>query len=128
MARIAQAMPASAKTVEALMPELTKDLERLVRIPSISKAGAPREPMLEASALVMELLKGAGVQNVKTLDLPDTYPVIIGEIPAPPGRPTVLLYGHYDIVAPGDESKWKSPPFEPTIRDGALYGCGAADS
>lgn len=128
MARVAQEVPASAKAVEALMPQLTKDLVRLVRIPSISEAGSPREPMLEASALVMELLKGAGVQNVKTLDLRDTYPVITGEIPAPPGAPTVLLYGHYDIVSPGDEKKWTSPPFQPTERDGALYGCGAADS
>jgi acetylornithine deacetylase/succinyl-diaminopimelate desuccinylase-like protein len=114
--------------VDALMPQLTAELVQLGRIPSISDRNFPPEPVHQAHAFVAELLRGAGLQDVRTLNLPDTYPVITGDIPAPPGAPTVLLYGHYDVVSPGDQSKWISPPFEPTERDGALYGCGISDS
>jgi cysteinylglycine-S-conjugate dipeptidase len=119
-----------ATTVAGLMPELKADLARLVAVPSISKPGfpEPRQPLLDAYELTAELLRGAGVGSIEALELPDTAPVLVGEIPAPDGAPTVLLYGHYDVVPPGDESKWESPPFEATERDGAIYGRGAADS
>ncbi len=117
-----------ADRVRALMPELKSDLERLIRIPSIAFADYPPEPLLEARDVVVELLRGAGVEHIESLSLPDTAPVIVGEIPAPPGAPTVLLYGHYDVVPAGDESLWDSPPWEPTERDGAIFGRGSADS
>lgn len=114
--------------VRSLMPELTSDLGRLVRIPSIAFPDFPREPLIEAHDLVVELLRDAGVSELETLSLPDTAPVIVGTIPAPEGAPTVLLYSHYDVVPAGDESLWTSPPWEPTERDGAIFGRGASDS
>jgi len=56
------------------------------------------------------------------------YPVIMGVVPAPEGAPTVLLYSHYDVVPAGDDSLWDTPPFEATLREGALYGRGAGDT
>ena len=110
------------------MPELRQALDDLVRIPSISGDGMPAEPIREAHDLVAELLTSAGVPKVWTLELPDTNPIVMGEIPAPEGAPTVLLYSHYDVVPAGDLSEWTSDPFEPTERDGAIYGRGAADT
>jgi acetylornithine deacetylase/succinyl-diaminopimelate desuccinylase-like protein len=123
--------PSHATAVSALMPRLKEDLARLVAIPSLSEWGYPehtRAALLEAHQAVVELLRDAGVESFSSLELEGTAPVITGEIPAPPGAPTVLLYGHYDVVPAGDETLWTSPPFEATERDGAIYGRGAADS
>ncbi len=119
--------PSVATRVREGMPRLRADLEALVRIPSVSVPGRIDAPLLEAFELTSRLFAEAGVA-VDRLDLPDTAPVLTGEIPAPPGAPTVLLYSHYDVVPAGDESLWTSPPFEPTERDGALVGRGAADT
>jgi acetylornithine deacetylase/succinyl-diaminopimelate desuccinylase-like protein len=113
--------------VSGLLPELRRDLEELVRIPSVSVPGRVDAPLLEAFEMTSRLFADAGVE-VGRVDLPDTAPVVVGEIPAPPGAPTVLLYSHYDVVPAGDEGAWRSPPFEPTERDGAIYGRGTADT
>jgi acetylornithine deacetylase/succinyl-diaminopimelate desuccinylase-like protein len=121
----------TAQKVHDLMPQLRDDLARLVAIPSISAPGYPEEThavLREAYEDVVTLFRDAGVTMLDPLELPGTAPVVIGEIAAPPGAPTVLLYSHYDVVPVGDESKWESPPFEATERDGAIYGRGAADT
>jgi acetylornithine deacetylase/succinyl-diaminopimelate desuccinylase-like protein len=119
------------ESVAALMPQLEQDLASLVAIPGISALGFPeetREELVRCHDAIVPLLRDAGVEELDALELPDTAPIVMGEIPAPPGAPTVLLYGHYDVVPIGDESKWESPPFQATERDGAIYGRGAADS
>jgi acetylornithine deacetylase/succinyl-diaminopimelate desuccinylase-like protein len=113
------------------MPQLKAELAALVAIPSISAADYPSEthaPLAEAYDACAELFRGAGVTILDPLELPNTAPVLVGEIPAPPGAPTVLLYSHYDVVPIGEESKWESPPFEATEREGAIYGRGTADT
>jgi acetylornithine deacetylase/succinyl-diaminopimelate desuccinylase-like protein len=119
-----------AEAVARLMPQLKAELTQLVAIPSISVIDYPEETkpeILRAHDAVAALFREVGVE-VSALELPDTAPIIIGEIPAPPGAPTVLLYSHYDVVPVGDASKWESPPFEASERDGAIYGRGAADT
>jgi cysteinylglycine-S-conjugate dipeptidase len=120
--------PAIPAAVGSLVTELKSDLARLIAIPSVSAPGFPEHTqpaLLDAHEAIVEMCRDAGVQNLDSLELPDTAPVITGEIPAPDGAPTVLLYGHYDVVPPGDELKWESPPFEASERDGAIYGRGS---
>lgn len=127
-------LPGSAEIatrVKALMPKLTDELSQLISIPSVSEAGFPEhthEQLLRARDRIVKLLEEAGCQSIRDLELPATAPVIFAEIPAPPGAPTVLLYSHYDVVPPGDESLWDTDPFDPVLRDGALYGRGAGDT
>ncbi|QSI47473.1 dipeptidase [Thermobispora bispora] len=113
--------------VAAGMPQTIEDLKALVAIPSIAFPGHPEEPVHKAAELTENLLRSAGLPRVERIDLDGGFPAVYGEAPAPPGAPTVLLYAHYDVQPPGDPALWKTPPFEPTVIDGALYGRGAAD-
>jgi acetylornithine deacetylase/succinyl-diaminopimelate desuccinylase-like protein len=113
--------------VSAMMPEVQADLERLVRIPSVSLPGFPPEPLHEMANAVVELLTSVGCRKVRLMEMPNGYPSVLGEMEGPPGTPTVLLYAHYDVQPPGPDGEWTSPPFEPAVRDGRLYGRGAAD-
>jgi acetylornithine deacetylase/succinyl-diaminopimelate desuccinylase-like protein len=99
------------------------DLIRLLRQPSISaqNIGVP-----ETAALISELLIGAGF--TPQLFPTDGHPVIYAERLQVPGKPTVLIYGHYDVQPPDPLDAWVSPPFEPTIRDGKLFARGAGDN
>jgi acetylornithine deacetylase/succinyl-diaminopimelate desuccinylase-like protein len=113
------------------MPELAGDLGGLVAIPSVSAPGFPpeaRPALRDAYEAVARLFREAGVEQLASLGLHDTAPILTGTIPAPAGAPTVLLYSHYDVVAAGDESEWSSPPFVATERGGAIHGRGSADS
>jgi acetylornithine deacetylase/succinyl-diaminopimelate desuccinylase-like protein len=112
--------------IERELPGVRADLERLVRIPGIAFDGFDFAPLERSAEAVAELLRGVGL-DVEISRIGDGHPAVIGRRAAPAGAPTVLLYAHHDVQPVGDRSKWLSDPFEPTERDGRLYGRGAAD-
>ncbi|GGS79918.1 dipeptidase [Planobispora rosea] len=113
--------------VAAGMPRAVEDLKRLVSIPSVAFPGHPEEPVHAAAAATEELLRDAGLPHVRQIPVEGSFPAVYAEAPAPPGAPTVLLYAHYDVQPAGDPALWRTPAFEPTEIDGAIYGRGAAD-
>jgi acetylornithine deacetylase/succinyl-diaminopimelate desuccinylase-like protein len=112
--------------VAAIMPAARADLERLVRIPSVSAPGYPQAPLVEAAEAVAAIARRLGLRT-RLVDVPGSSPAVLAERPAQPGAPTVLLYAHYDVQPPGPEERWTSPPYTPVERDGRLFGRGAAD-
>ena len=116
-----------ADRVAADMPRVRAELEELVRIPGCAFPGFPDADIQRACDKVVEILTAAGYASVRRLEIEGGKPAVLAETPGPPGSPTVLLYAHYDVQPGGDESLWDSPAFEPTEREGRLYGRGAAD-
>src|SRR4051794_16769506 len=108
---------------EALLEELTDWL----RIPSISTGVGDPADLRRAAQWVVERVQAAGgeAEVVETAG----HPLAVGELRAAASgdAPTILIYGHYDVQSVGDAGAWASPPFEPEIRDGRLYGRGASD-
>ena len=113
--------------VREQMPRARQDLEALVRIPTVSADAGCAADVERACTVVADLAREVGAADVQVLRADGGQPAVVATWPAPDGAPTVLLYAHLDVQPTGPEGEWTSPPFEPTERDGRLYGRGAAD-
>ena len=110
------------------MSDWFEELSEFLRIPSISAEASHSDDVLRAGAWVCDLVRGAGGE----CELIDWHgqPLAVGEIRAsvqPDRAPTVLSYGHFDVQPADPLELWESPPFEPELRGGYLYGRGVAD-
>ncbi|OMC49061.1 dipeptidase [Mycobacterium sp. IS-2888] len=112
--------------VREVLPSVRRDLEDLVRIESVWADPGRRAEVHRSAQAVADLLSQAGFGDVSIVS-EGGAPAVIAHHPAPAGAPTVLLYAHHDVQPEGDRGQWTSPPFEPTERDGRLYGRGSAD-
>ncbi|MEK5477508.1 dipeptidase [Paenibacillus sp. FSL R5-0407] len=103
-----------------------KELGELLTIPSISALSEHKADVLKAAEWVAESLRRAGMDNVEVHPTAG-HPVVTAEHLHAPGKPTVLVYGHYDVQPVDPLNLWETPPFEPSIRDNKLYARGATD-
>jgi acetylornithine deacetylase/succinyl-diaminopimelate desuccinylase-like protein len=102
-----------------------EELKEFLRIPSVSANPAHKPDMERAAEFVRSQLEqaGASAQIIKT----PGYPIVFGQTQGSDNGLTALVYGHYDVQPPDPLDEWKSPPFEPTVRDGYVYARGATD-
>ena len=106
--------------------EHLNDLYELLRIPSVSAQSQHKPDIERAAQWVAGSCRSAGLDRVEIVPT-KLHPIVYGESLQAPGKPTVLFYGHYDVQPPEPLELWTSPPFEPVIRDGNLFGRGTAD-
>jgi len=105
---------------------LIGELTEFLKIPSVSALPAHKGDCLTAAQWLVTQLTTLGCAKVELIEGPG-HPVVWAESPKVEGKPTLLIYGHYDVQPPDPLDEWTTPAFEPTIRDGAIYARGTAD-
>jgi acetylornithine deacetylase/succinyl-diaminopimelate desuccinylase-like protein len=105
---------------------LLQELIDFLSIPSVSALPAHAADCRRAAEWLRRELTRLGCPTVQLIE-GNGHPVVWAESPQVPGRPTLLIYGHYDVQPPDPLDQWLSPPFEPAIRDGRIYARGSAD-
>src|SRR5438128_10926142 len=112
--------------IAAHMPRTIADLETLVRIPSLGYPGYDPANVRASAEATRTILGEAGFE-ARLLEIEGGHPAVFGEIEGPEGSPTVLLYAHHDVQPEGPVDEWDSPPFEPVVRGGRMFGRGTSD-
>lgn len=112
--------------LDAHFDRFIADLETFLRIPSVSSAGAHKDDMRRCAEWIAGHLESIGMSRADVM-VTAGHPIVYAEHHVDDRRPTVLAYGHYDVQPPDPLEAWTTPPFEPAIRDGAIYARGAVD-
>lgn len=112
--------------IESNKEKFKDELFEMLRIPSISTSSAHKQDVRDTAEFLVSQLESLDLDQV-TLFETDGNPIVYGELTTDSTKPTVLVYGHYDVQPPDPEDLWDTPPFEPTVRDGDIYARGASD-
>ena len=107
-------------------PRFIEELRAFIRFPSVSAQSKHAGDIRKCAHWLANQLRHAGLDRVKLVPT-EGSPVVYAEWLRAPAKPTVLVYGHYDVVPPEPLSEWKSPPFQPVVRGKDLFGRGACD-
>ena len=103
-----------------------QELFGLIRIPSVSSVAEHKDDMIRAAEYWRKMLREAGCSKIEIFPT-EGNPIVYGEKIIDPALPTVLVYGHYDVMPVDPVELWNSPPFKPEVRDGKIYARGADD-
>ena len=106
---------------------VVEKLDEFLRIPSISTSPDHAADCRRAAQWVRQFLLDAGLPQTTLIEAENRHPLVYSEFTGAPGKPTLLLYGHYDVQPPDPLELWKSPPFEPEIRGDDIFARGACD-
>lgn len=115
------------KYAESNINNYIDELKEYIRIPSISTFKESKPDIKKCAEFVQKKLKTAGLENTRIIKT-EGHPLVYGDWLHAEGKPTVLIYGHYDVQPADPLELWESPPFEPVIRDGKIYGRGSDDN
>src|SRR3954471_20941205 len=114
-----RAGPAIAKARSA-RSRFVAELAAFVRFPSVSAQPRHAEDLRRCAVWLADRLRSIGLEHVRVVDTRG-HPIVTADWVHAPGAPTLLVYGHYDVQPPDPLDQWRSPPFEPALRDGYLH-------
>ncbi|MHB1688504.1 MAG: dipeptidase [Ignavibacteriaceae bacterium] len=112
--------------IESNQHNYVEELKEFLKIPSISTSIENKDEVNRCANFVASKLKDAGMSRVEIFKT-EGHPIVYGEWLGAPGKPTVLIYGHYDVQPVDPVELWDSPPFDPVIKDGKIFARGATD-
>ncbi|MDQ6679006.1 MAG: M20/M25/M40 family metallo-hydrolase, partial [Acidobacteriota bacterium] len=112
--------------IEENQPRYLEELKEFLRIPSISTLPDHAGDVKRAAEFTAAALRQAGMENVEVIETA-RHPLVYADWLHAEGKPAVLCYGHYDVQPADPLEVWRTPPFEPEVRDGNIFARGSAD-